>query len=207
MRHPRHINYEVSDFGRIRVVSGGKHLVDGECLSLSKSGAGYLYATIFPGRHTVRVNRLVLEAFIGLPKRDAVSRHLNGDKSDNRLSNLRWGTPKENSADRDVHGNTMRGSRNGNAKLTEDLVIEIRRLYLSGDYTQWELARRFGTSQARVSYVVNRGWSHVPAPDGVWPFSSDVEHEPMSRGQLEELRAQREIRIANGEPHGKEWRA
>lgn len=41
--------------------------------------------------------------------------HINGDKLDNRPENLRWGTRKDNAADRERHGRTSRGAKHSMA--------------------------------------------------------------------------------------------
>ena len=43
-------------------------------------------------------------------------------------------------------------------------------------------------------------------PDEPWPFDIQAEHVPMTRARLEELRVERDLRIAAGAPHGTEWR-
>jgi DNA-binding transcriptional regulator LsrR (DeoR family) len=49
------------------------------------------------------------------------------------------------------------------AKLTEDDVLEIRRLYAVGDCTQGELAERFDVAQATIHRVVRRrNWRNIP---------------------------------------------
>lgn len=54
------------------------------------------------------------------------------------------------------------GSRNNSAKLTEETVKEIRRLYAGGGETLCSLAAKFGVSQAAVGHViVRRSWKHV----------------------------------------------
>lgn len=46
--------------------------------------------------------------------------------------------------------------------LTPDAVREIRHLYRTGDYSQVELARRFGVSGKSVCHIVNRkSWQNV----------------------------------------------
>lgn len=55
----------------------------------------------------VYVHRLVLEAFVGPKPEGAVTRHLNGDPTDNRLANLAYGTPAENGADMRRHGTSF----------------------------------------------------------------------------------------------------
>jgi hypothetical protein len=50
------------------------------------------------------VHKLVLEAFTGEPRPEGmVCCHINGNPSDNRLENLRWGTRHENAADTRRH--------------------------------------------------------------------------------------------------------
>jgi hypothetical protein len=50
--------------------------------------------------HSVELARLILEAFVGpSPSKTHKARHLDDDRSNNTLSNLAWGTQKENVAD------------------------------------------------------------------------------------------------------------
>ena len=65
----------------------------------------YLSVTFWENRVPTgkAVHRLVLEAFIG-PANGAVTRHLNGIKTDNRLVNLKYGTISENALDAVAHG-------------------------------------------------------------------------------------------------------
>jgi len=54
------------------------------------------------------------------------------------------------------------GRRNGAAKLTEADVIEIRRLYATGDWLQREIGAKFGLRAGYVCLIVNRKlWAHV----------------------------------------------
>ena len=48
------------------------------------------------GHKTLKVHRLVCEAFNGQPEEGQVCMHLNEDSSDNRPENLAWGTQMEN---------------------------------------------------------------------------------------------------------------
>lgn len=77
-------------------------------------------------RHTM-VCKLVCAAFHGRPRRGQVARHRNGDRTDNRPANLRWGTRAENERGKRRHGTDPRGARNGRAKLSGADVRRIRR--------------------------------------------------------------------------------
>jgi hypothetical protein len=68
---------------------------------------------------------------------------------------LRWATPKENNADRLIHGTDLRGERNHLAKLAEADVREIRRLALEG-MTQRAIARQYEVSEPAISLIVRR---------------------------------------------------
>lgn len=73
---------------------------------------------------------------------------------------LSWKTPADNQADRLHHGTDCRGEKHWNAKLTNDQVREI--MSQKGIISQAELGRRFGVSQASISYIHNGNkWKHV----------------------------------------------
>ena len=108
-----------------------------------------------------RVAALVLSAFVSPRPEGMQACHGDGDKSNNRLSNLRWDLPAGNYADRDRHGTTARGERVGNSKLVAEQVREIRRL-ATAKVTHNEIGRRFGVSKALVGKIVYRKcWTHV----------------------------------------------
>lgn len=125
---------------------------------------GYLKVRLrAPGGARVNraVHRLVAESFLGPRPAGFQIRHLNGNHTDNRADNLAWGTAAENASDRDVHGTTAKGSRNGYARLSEGDIPHIRSL-LRGGMSQREVARRYGVSQSAIySINVGRTWSHV----------------------------------------------
>lgn len=77
---------------------------------------------------TIGVHRLVALMFLGPPPPGMECCHNNGIGGDNRAENLRWDTPKGNSADMMKHGRHYRasGDKNGSAKLTREQVESIR---------------------------------------------------------------------------------
>jgi len=100
--------YEASDQGRIRSTFNGRIRLLNPWVN---KGRGYLYVSVHGasgGRRVISVHRLVLMAFVGELPNGLVSRHLDGDPMNNRLSNLRYGTYSENEQDKVRHG----GNRN-----------------------------------------------------------------------------------------------
>lgn len=103
---------------------------------------------------------MVLEAFTGPAPEGSLCRHLNGDPSDNRPSNLAWGTPAENNADMVAHGRSTRGTKNRHVKLTEDQARIVKRAAHT-KANMARLARDFGVSVHAIRsiwYYGNWGW-------------------------------------------------
>lgn len=81
-------------------------------------------------RYMRQVHRLVLEAFYCFPFNNEMQvNHINGDKGDNRLENLEWMTPGENTREANKRGlghqMNQDGEKNSMSSLTEEQVIEI----------------------------------------------------------------------------------
>ena len=76
-------------------------------------------------QNVYKVHRLVLLAFIGPCPKGLQCRHLDGNGSHNCPSNLRWGTPQENSDDKKRHGTMACGEKSGGWKLTNKEVYTI----------------------------------------------------------------------------------
>lgn len=109
--------YQVSSQGRVRSldrVSCGRRL-RGVLMVGSSDHAGYRQVHLAKGGRgnsaTRKVHFLVCEAFHGPRPPGQVTRHLDGDKLNNRASNLAWGTPSENSLDSVRHGTHPQASR------------------------------------------------------------------------------------------------
>lgn len=106
-----HGYYEASSIGKIRrciakPTSKNWRNRHRECLKLTPWKHGYLVATftINAKRFKKRVHNMVLEAFVGACPIGLQGAHLNGNKLDNRIENLKWVTAKENQSHRKMHG-------------------------------------------------------------------------------------------------------
>lgn len=72
--------------------------------------------------------------------------------------NLAYGTRKENAEDMVRHGTRKRGMERHNAKLTDDLVREIR----AAEGSLSQLAKRFGVDFSHIGRIRRREiWTHV----------------------------------------------
>lgn len=96
--------YEVSNLGMVRGAkrrgSSGAPLKP----HVNRNGHQTVKLSMAMARRTRYVHHLVLAAFVGARHEDAITRHLNGIPSDNRVENLRWGNAAENAADSLRHG-------------------------------------------------------------------------------------------------------
>jgi hypothetical protein len=150
-RVPLDGRYWVTDQGR--VISGARG--EPQLATVHEKANGYLYVGLGQSKREY-VHRLVLLAFVGDPESGEECRHLNGDRTDNRLTNLEWGTRKRNNLDKRRHGT------NGGV-LNEKGVLKMRELYWTTELSQYDLAKMFGCSQPQVSKVIRgEDWDHLP---------------------------------------------
>lgn len=140
-------------------------------LSHKDNGRGYRTVCITSEEGTHRylyVHRLVLHAWRGQCPPRMESRHINGARSDNRLSNLQWGTPEDNHLDKVLHGTVMQGNSHTNSKLTEVQVLKARNLWAAGR-TLPEISADLDIHASRAAVhdaLIGRTWKHVGGPTG-----------------------------------------
>ena len=88
--------------------------------------------------------------------------HEDDDRTNNRLSNLRWDTPKANAADRDRNGKHPHGEQSARAKITEAIVAHPSADHATGNFTLKQLSAKYGPHFTQISNIVRRKQSaHV----------------------------------------------
>lgn len=133
-----------------------------------KINSGYWVIAVrnIPGSRRVihlLVHRLVLEAFVGPCPVGMEGMHRDHNRNNCELSNLQYGTHRENVWHSITTGVSVckPGEGNGSAKLKDADVREIRRLRTCG-LLQREIADQFGISRTTVVHILQRKrWSHV----------------------------------------------
>lgn len=140
---PGFARHEVSSAGRVRcrAKSGMRppRLLDGTLQ------AGYRYVRLDDGRWR-GVHQLVALVFHGPQPEGLVVRHLDGDKTNNSMGNLAWGTHSQNMLDVKWHGG------GGGHKLTIDNIKAIRRGIRLGMGLGW-LARHFHVHHSTIRKI------------------------------------------------------
>ena len=162
--------YEVSDQGRVRSFRTSQGAADvARILKATKQASGHVGVSLYAGegrrgRRRKTVHTLVLKAFCGHPPPGTECCHDNGVPADNRLSNLYWGTKKQNAADRKRHGTQPLGTRHHNCKLApwEIEAIRVHRGWLRAAH----LAEIFGIKRCTVS-AMQLGRNHVTAAGAI----------------------------------------
>ena len=157
--------YEVSDLGRVRCSAAGRGRVAGRVLKQSpRNEKGYLRVNLWNSTQRNRfVHHIVAEAFVGPRPDGCLVLHTNGNATDNRAENLRYGSHADNSADAKRHG-TFRpghvsGEAHGAAKLTAEIVRQLRTISAPNFAA---LAQEHGVDEGAIRQAIKgRTWKNV----------------------------------------------
>jgi len=102
--------------GRYSVSSAGavwSH-ISGRRLAASPNAQGYPVVGLTDAAGKQRqhkVHSLVLGAFVGPRPKGLITRHINGNPADNRLTNLEWATSSVNNTDTVEHGRNVNAAK------------------------------------------------------------------------------------------------
>lgn len=132
-------------------------------LGIHQNANGYNYVNLNRNNkgHMLSVHRLMALTF--LVNDDPINKkwvnHINGNKHDNKLTNLEWITPSENKRHAFNTGLQVckRGEDNKNAILDDKQIEWVRKLYASG-YNKSNICEIMGVSRTLIHYIINKGY-------------------------------------------------
>ena len=111
---PGYDGYEVSALGEVRSWRPCRDMPTPHLLRLQKGGRGYPIVRMRRSDgawRTHTVHSLVMRTFVGPRPKNMEIRHLDGDRWNNTLRNLAYGTTSENAQDRVAHGHAWQKQR------------------------------------------------------------------------------------------------
>jgi hypothetical protein len=166
--------YQVSNMGRVKSLVKAYRREE-IILKGSPNTTGYILVQLYPEprkRKSLLVHRLVMLTFQPNPMMDELEvNHKDLDTTNNKMSNLEWVTQKENkehyvASDKfktAVRENMPKGEDQHLSKLTNEQVIEIRRLYDNDEHgSRKKLRETFGIAESTLRQILKRKtWKHL----------------------------------------------
>lgn len=151
----RYGRYRVSNLGRVKNGRGiesrpHKHKKGYIMISMVRDGV----------EKRGQLHRLVAKSFIPNPDNLPQVNHLDGDKSNNKVSNLQWCTNGENMAHANANGlrpdyKKIFASKpvKGKYKLSNDQIIEIRNAVLTKSFTREYLSLKHNVTFSMIKDI------------------------------------------------------
>lgn len=157
--------YEVSSKGRVKSYTNPHKP---KILRPHMTKSGYLLVHLAKGEEwgsnqteCVRVHKLVADAFIPNPENKCHVRHINQDRTDNRVENLRWITPEESANDPISKANRMAAIPQRVEKTSRPVLVYDEELNLLSAFTSTaETARQLNLSQGNIVNVCSGALDH-----------------------------------------------
>ncbi len=157
--------YQVSNKGRVKSFTNPSKP---KILRPHQLKSGYLMVHLAKGEEwgsneteCVRIHKLVADAFIPNPLNRCHIRHINQDRTDNRVENLRWTTPEESANDPITKANRMAAVPQRIEKVSKPVLVYDEDLNLLSAFTSTaETARQLNFPQGNIVNVCSGSLKH-----------------------------------------------
>ena len=129
-------HYVVSSFGKVKNKKTGRILKAGD------NGRGYLMVVLCEDgvRKSCKIHRLVANAFIENPNNKECVDHIDNNRTNNHISNLRWATNKENQQ---------------NSNMRKDNTSGIKGIYFNKGRKKWRAQIKIDGIRIHIGYFDN----------------------------------------------------
>ena len=146
--------YSVSDFGNMKNNTTGYILKN----SIESAGYGLVVLMHNKKKHYFKTHRLVATSFIENPEGKLCIDHINNDKMDNNVNNLRWTTHTENCQNRKINKNNTSSVKGVSYdkktnKWQAYIYIDGLKIYL-GKFTNLEDAKQARMIRANQAFGI-----------------------------------------------------
>lgn len=167
--------YQVSDFGRVKSLNYN-HTNESRILKTRKQRNGYLLVNLNKKgkQYFFLVHRLVAETFLENPENLPQVNHKDENKTNNRVENLEWKSPKDNCN----HG--TRNERSAKTRTNGKLSKQVLQYTKNGEFVkEWvslsEIKRKLGYNKSAISKVC-RGNTRLKSYKGyIWIYKEKGE--------------------------------
>lgn len=179
-------NYMVSNMGRVKAINWHREGKEKEMKPYT-TYKGYLRLRLTKDGKSkqFQIHRLVAEAFIPNPENKPYIDHINTDRTDNRVENLRWVTNKENCNNPISKQNYSKGNKGKTSvpilQFTKD--GEFVRKWNSMSDAEQELGIK-----SRLSKYCSNKYGRKSAGGYIWRYADDYERIPFKVFDLEMYR-------------------
>ena len=141
-------------------------------LSPQIGSTGYIKVQLYNNKikKSINVHKIISEAFLGKRSNGKQVNHKDGDKTNAKLSNLEYVTPKENMQHAAETGLLFPayGENNGASKIKENHIPIILGHLSDGILSQDEIAEKFNVSRTAISHIkLSVTWKHATEGSGM----------------------------------------
>jgi len=145
---------------REKIVNNRLYAWAGKAIQSFIDENGYRYVNLSNGKKARKtaIHTLVLNSFQRPALKGEVCRHLDGNKINNSIWNLCWGTYKENYEDSRRHKTNQEGNRSVLRKLSEEQAKEI----FKRKENSFVLAKEYNVAPSTIRAVkIKQNWKFV----------------------------------------------
>lgn len=172
------VKYIKDNFNKLKHIFGF-NLNDIKYIRSTKNGRKICTLIFSDCKITTQVARIIIQCELGrlLTNLETVD-HIDGDRTNNNIENLQILSLSDNICKgsliskkdialkglvtKTVNNTILKGEKVAQSILTYLQVLDIRKMYLTGNYSYNDLAKKFNVNRSNICQIINRKtWKHI----------------------------------------------